>query len=45
MDNAFEVLRGAARSNRMRMHDLARRVVTEEQTPPEIASRLRGFAP
>jgi AmiR/NasT family two-component response regulator len=46
MDDAFEVMRGAARSNRMRMHDLARRVVTEEETPQEIASRIRrGFAP
>jgi AmiR/NasT family two-component response regulator len=33
---AFQVLRRAARSNRMRLHDLATRVVESRQTPPEI---------
>jgi AmiR/NasT family two-component response regulator len=33
---AFEVLRRAARSNRVRIHDLAQRVVTEPETPEEI---------
>jgi AmiR/NasT family two-component response regulator len=40
IDAAFDVLRYAARSNRMRLHELARRVVVEEQTPAEIADRL-----
>jgi AmiR/NasT family two-component response regulator len=33
---AFQVLRLSARSNRMRLHDLAARVVESRQTPPEI---------
>jgi AmiR/NasT family two-component response regulator len=38
---AFQVLRISARSNRMRLHDLAARVVESRQTPPEIdESRL-----
>jgi AmiR/NasT family two-component response regulator len=38
--SAFELLRGAARSNRLRIHDLAHRVVTEPQTPAEIRRQL-----
>ena len=39
--DAFDVLRTSARSNRMRLHDLATRVVESRQTPPEIdESRL-----
>jgi AmiR/NasT family two-component response regulator len=37
IDEAFEVLRRAARSNRMQIHELARRVVWEESTPMEVA--------
>ncbi|MDX6477377.1 MAG: hypothetical protein QOH95_2888 [Gaiellaceae bacterium] len=37
---AFEALRAAARSNNMRLHDLARRVLEEPETPTEIAIRL-----
>jgi AmiR/NasT family two-component response regulator len=39
--HAFALLRGAARSHRMRVHDLARRVVASRTTPPE----LQGVAP
>jgi PAS domain S-box-containing protein len=39
---AFEALRAAARSNNLRLHDLARRTVEETDTPPEIVARLRG---
>ena len=43
---AFHLLRVAARSNRIRLRDLATRVVESRQTPPEIeATRLgRSFA-
>src|ERR671926_1030956 len=33
---AFRLLRASARSNRMRLHDLATRVVESRQTPSEI---------
>ena len=33
---AFELLRSAARSHRMRVHDLARRVLLSRSTPPEL---------
>ena len=33
---AFQVLRTSARSNRIRLHDLAARVVESRQTPREI---------
>lgn len=36
-DDAFRLLRRAARSNRMRLHVLAQRVVEEPETPAEIA--------
>jgi AmiR/NasT family two-component response regulator len=36
-DAAFELLRRGARSNRMRIHDLAAATVASSQTPPEIA--------
>jgi AmiR/NasT family two-component response regulator len=39
-DAAFEFLRRAARSNRMRIHDLAAATVASPQTPREIASLL-----
>jgi AmiR/NasT family two-component response regulator len=40
MRQAFEALRRAARSNGIRVHDLARRVVTERETPSEITDYL-----
>ena len=42
VDPAFELLRRAARSNRMRIHDLARRVVEERETPAEIEFERLG---
>ena len=36
-DEAFQVLRRGARSNRMRIHDLAARVVSSREAPPELA--------
>jgi PAS domain S-box-containing protein len=38
---AFEALRGAARANNVRIHDLARRVVEEPDTPAEVTARLQ----
>jgi PAS domain S-box-containing protein len=39
-DTAFEALRSAARSNNLRLRDLARRTVEETDTPKEITARL-----
>lgn len=36
LDDAFKILRAAARSNRIRLHDVATRVVPAAETPPEI---------
>ena len=36
VDDAFRVLRRAARSNRVRIHDLAARVVASRETPSEF---------
>ena len=41
-EQAFEVLRRAGRSHRMRIHELARRVVTSAETPPELVTQLNG---
>lgn len=41
---AFEALRAAARSNHLRIHDLAHRTVEETETPQEVAVRLPGKA-
>lgn len=38
--DAFELLRSTARSNRMRIHELAGRVVASRDSPPEILERL-----
>jgi AmiR/NasT family two-component response regulator len=41
-DEAFELIRRAARDHRIRVHDLARRVVSEPAaTPPEIEESRR----
>jgi PAS domain S-box-containing protein len=46
VDTAFEALRGAARSNNLRVHDLAWRTVRVPKTPEEIAALLpRQSAP
>jgi len=35
-EDAFVLLRGAARSSRMKLHDLARKVISSRETPAEI---------
>jgi ANTAR domain len=48
VDTAFGILRYAARSHRMKLHELAARVVNERMTPPPVVvaiareSRMRG---
>lgn len=39
---AFDTLRRAARSHRMRLHDLASMVVSSRETPPELSDQLNG---
>jgi len=39
-DEAFDVLRRAARTTRMRLHDLAARVVESPATPPPVAHEI-----
>jgi hypothetical protein len=36
IDDAFDVLRSAARSHRMKIHEVARRVVEDRETPAPI---------
>jgi ANTAR domain-containing protein len=38
VEDAFRLLRRASRSNRMRIHDLAARVVASKTAPPEFAA-------
>ena len=49
VQEAFRLLRMSARSNRMRLHDLATQVVESRPTPPEIEKtrlgRRRGSRP
>jgi hypothetical protein len=40
MNRAFEVLRGAARSNRVKIHELAAAVVSSPRTPTAIELEL-----
>ena len=40
MDDAFAVLRRAARSERIKLRELAARVVSSRDTPPEVGSAL-----
>lgn len=40
IDDAFDLLRCAARSSRTKIHELAGRVVSSRETPPEIAAEL-----
>src|SRR3954451_89196 len=44
LDEAFELIRRTARSNRMKLHDLVRRIRPSEPTPDELASQLAGLA-
>ena len=40
VDEAFEVIRRAARSHRIKLHDLVRAIEPARPTPPELASLL-----
>jgi hypothetical protein len=42
-EHAFEILRRAARSNRMMLRDLAEQVVSSRKTPWELAAHLDGM--
>jgi AmiR/NasT family two-component response regulator len=39
-EEAFELIRRAARAQRMKLHDLARSIRPGEETPPELAAVL-----
>jgi hypothetical protein len=41
-DDAFQVLRRGARSNRIALHELAAHVVSSRKTPWEVAAQLDG---
>jgi AmiR/NasT family two-component response regulator len=45
IDAAFDLLRRASRSNRMKIHELAGRVIGSKETPPEIGEQLARGAP
>jgi AmiR/NasT family two-component response regulator len=40
VDAAFELIRRASRSNRVKLHELAARIRPGEETPPEVAALL-----
>jgi AmiR/NasT family two-component response regulator len=40
LEEAFQLIRRAARTNRIKLHDLARAIRPGEQTPDELASLL-----
>lgn len=40
LDEAFELLRESARTERRTVHELARRVIDEPETPPPLLVRL-----
>ena len=40
VSEAFELLRGASRASRVRIHLIAARVVESRETPPEVAAAL-----
>jgi hypothetical protein len=44
VDQAFEHIRRAARSNRMKLHDLVLKIKPGEPTPEELTSQLGGLA-
>ncbi len=45
VDVAFELLRLSARSSRVRIHELAQRIVSEPRTPAELERQLDLHAP
>jgi AmiR/NasT family two-component response regulator len=40
VDTAFELIRRASRSNRVKLHELAARIRPGEETPPEVAALI-----
>jgi AmiR/NasT family two-component response regulator len=44
VDKAFSLLRGAARSNRIELRELAARVVSSERMPPELTRAIDRLA-
>ena len=44
LDEAFELIRRAARSNRMKLHDLVRKIRPGEPTPEELSPVVRSRA-
>jgi AmiR/NasT family two-component response regulator len=40
LDDAFQLIRRAARTNRMKLHDLVRAIRPREETPPELVAIL-----
>jgi hypothetical protein len=44
VEESFEIIRRAARSNRVKLHDLVRKIKPGEPTPDELASQLEGLA-
>jgi PAS domain S-box-containing protein len=42
LSKAFEVIRSAARSERIKLHDLSRFIVESATTPPAVAKQLYG---
>jgi len=44
LDDAFELIRSAARANRMKLHDLVAKIAPGERTPAEIEARVEGLA-
>ena len=44
-ERAFEMLRRAARSQRMRIAELAFKVLSSPETPPELLAQLNGSSP
>jgi hypothetical protein len=44
LDEAFDLIRRASRSNRMKLHDLVRKIRPGAPTPGELAAELEGLA-
>lgn len=42
-DEAFDLIRRAARSNRIKLHDLVRRIRPGQPTPEELATEIAGL--
>jgi hypothetical protein len=45
LDQAFDLIRRTARSNRMKLHDLVRKIQPGRPTPEELTESVRGLAP